>query len=496
MYRPGERDYLITSAVACGVSLLFFVHAIFDPRSTVSEFAGGLEGWAAVFGALISFSIIPAYEISRGKKIDGDEIRGGVSRIFDRYPRMISIILFSISLFMICISIFIRSIDTSFESGARKLLFSAHEERCDDTHEGLQSLKGLQRRLAYQNDIVELLEDALVVCKLGSGRAFSAKDLDRIKSSLRQWRQRNGFYFVDHVMLFEATVESAQGRPDLAALQLNELRRSGRAGSQLRLIIAFKIGNILLKKQEYESALEEFDRALSSDYILSNESKSIILRRRGICHAMLLNWEFAIADFQKILESADTSLPVVHSNLGFAFMGGRRFVEAERHFQEAIRLDPSDPVPILNLSIALAEQERFDEAREVLSVAWERTDKKTMTSDLASDAVLAKLVAAWMQIRENPDYTTGFIQYAREAKGLPPNNDAIAKIVQNSISAMNYHLETAERILQHQNLHGLEFMAADILTVASAKYPGFEGLDRFRRLERKIPVYAKRWRPT
>ena len=220
----------------------------------------------------------------------------------------------------------------------------------------------------------------------------------------------------------------------------------------------------------------------------------MVYRARGICRAMELDWPRAIVDLKDSLKLTSESRSIAHSNLGFAYVAVKDFSNADRHLRQASRLAPNDPVPHLNRGILLAEQARYVEARDAIETAWQLTDRNLTSSRNASNAVLAKALLTWIQIRENPDYVTGFIQAVRESQGFPQDSAQVQRASADPSAQKTYFLTAANQLIQHQNLHGLEFIAYDILRAAQQRYPELAEDPEFNEMVNQLPTYAKEWR--
>lgn len=491
--QPAQIQFVIAS-ISLAVTVLFFSHAAFDPRATVSEFAGAIEGWIAILGVLLSVSVYPALQFASRKETEPNAFFQWLREMADSNQHVAIAIVISITLLMLIGTIWLHRSKTDFEKQADIALFAVHEQRTNDAQAAVSMLRRVSSGREKQVALIELATLALEFSEQSSSRSFTATGIEKLRSSVAAWQDQNAKYFNEHVLLLRVRLDLAQGRMRDGESQLAAFVRENNGSERSILIARYLLGDIDLGRQQYEHAKNSYGAVIARATNVSPHMASLAYRKRGICQALRLNWEGAQRDFRSALEGAGATLPIVHSNLGFAYMGGRKFEEAEVQFQQAMRLDPCDVVPLLNYSIVLSEQGRFAESRDALAEAWMKTNRDLNAGSIASNAVLTKLIQAWVQIRENSAYTTGFIQYVREAKGLIPEPKAIAGIVDSSQSAMSYHLDAAEGILENQNLYGLEFMAWDILVAAREKYPQIVSRSRYQRLEERIPDYARAWR--
>ena len=161
----------------------------------------------------------------------------------------------------------------------------------------------------------------------------------------------------------------------------------------------------------------------------------------------------------------------------------------------ASELKPEDPVTPLNYAISLTEQRRFSEARDAIQKAWLLIKDKDLSSKRnASNAVLAKAILAWIEVRENPAELPKFINAVRVCQGLPVDNESMTQALADRNALKAYYIAAAKELIQHQNMHGLEFMAYDLMVAAKARYPDIANEPEYTTLLKQLPPYAISWR--
>lgn len=109
----------------------------------------------------------------------------------------------------------------------------------------------------------------------------------------------------------------------------------------------------------------------------SKESKEVQLLRarstyeQGLSHLAQNQPSLSLAALQEAVK-LDPDNPVYHNSLGVVFLDLRRAPEAEAEFQKAVQLDPSYAEAHHNTGLAMAEQGRFADAvvayRQALSL--------------------------------------------------------------------------------------------------------------------------------
>jgi len=127
---------------------------------------------------------------------------------------------------------------------------------------------------------------------------------------------------------------------------------------------AFKRANFHFNKQEYESALEYYNKCLA---IEPHNTK--YLTKRGITYRRLKRYHEALADFNQCLK-IKPKLIAARRDRGIIYGLLERYEEALADFNKAIGRKP-DPVLLTNMGTAYCELGRYDEALTVLNQSLE-----------------------------------------------------------------------------------------------------------------------------
>ncbi|MEM2175141.1 MAG: AAA family ATPase [Candidatus Micrarchaeia archaeon] len=94
-------------------------------------------------------------------------------------------------------------------------------------------------------------------------------------------------------------------------------------------------GDAYYRKQEYEKAIADYDKAISLD---KNYLKAYY--NRGLAYACLQDYESAIENFSKVIE-LDDKFVEAYNTRGLAYMYLEKYEEAENDFNKCLELDPN-----------------------------------------------------------------------------------------------------------------------------------------------------------
>ncbi|MGB9906517.1 MAG: tetratricopeptide repeat protein [Candidatus Saccharicenans sp.] len=137
----------------------------------------------------------------------------------------------------------------------------------------------------------------------------------------------------------------------------------------------YNLGLVAADRNRLGEAREYFLRAIEADRRYAEAYAGL-----GLTYLREKNWDEAIQNFLQAKELGYRN-PVLHVNLSYVFLAKKDWPAAEAEARLAIKEQPGLAVAYNNLGIALAQQNRLEEAREILSNALE-------LSPLESDAVL------------------------------------------------------------------------------------------------------------
>jgi choline-sulfatase len=118
----------------------------------------------------------------------------------------------------------------------------------------------------------------------------------------------------------------------------------------------FELASLLASQNKREEALQILDRD-SPDF---HNQKGIVLLQKG-------DFDTALAEFQTALSKEEN--PLFWNNAGLAYQRLRRFPEAEQAYQSAISLDPGYAECQVNLGILLIGQHHYRDALSFLQPA-------------------------------------------------------------------------------------------------------------------------------
>jgi len=137
----------------------------------------------------------------------------------------------------------------------------------------------------------------------------------------------------------------------------------------------YNLGLVAADLNRPDEAREYFLKAIEADRRYAEAYAGL-----GLSYLKEKNWDEAIKNFLQAKELGYRS-PVLHVNLSYAFLARKDWPAAEAEARLAIKAQPGLALAYNNLGIALAQQNRLEEAREALSRALE-------LSPLERDAVL------------------------------------------------------------------------------------------------------------
>ncbi|MCX8161204.1 MAG: tetratricopeptide repeat protein, partial [Candidatus Saccharicenans sp.] len=127
----------------------------------------------------------------------------------------------------------------------------------------------------------------------------------------------------------------------------------------------YNLGLVASDLKRQDEAREYFSRAIEVDPLFAEAYAGL-----GLSYLQEKKWEEAIRNFERAMELGYRS-SVLYVNLSFAHLARKDWLAAEKAAGEAIKLQPGLAMAHNNLGIALAQQNRLEEAREALSRSLE-----------------------------------------------------------------------------------------------------------------------------
>lgn len=137
----------------------------------------------------------------------------------------------------------------------------------------------------------------------------------------------------------------------------------------------YNLGLINYELKQWDEARNYFLRAIEADRFFAESYAGL-----GLIYLHDKNWDEALGSFLRARELGYRS-PVLNVNLSFTYLARKDWISAENEARLAIKEQPDLATAYNNLGIALAQQNRLEEAREALARAVE-------LSPLDRDAIL------------------------------------------------------------------------------------------------------------
>ncbi len=131
--------------------------------------------------------------------------------------------------------------------------------------------------------------------------------------------------------------------------------------------------NSLFDNRQYEEAL-----ALYQEFAAKNPEMFKIGIYIGNCKAELRDYEGALAEYQKVLDTVSRDTPDLKGNvtaaqayagIGDVFLRQQKFKEAEQNFRRSIDIQPGDPALPYNVAEIMFAQNKVDEAEAYYRMA-------------------------------------------------------------------------------------------------------------------------------
>lgn len=133
----------------------------------------------------------------------------------------------------------------------------------------------------------------------------------------------------------------------------------------------YDLGLVYLSRERYDQAIVHFERAvqLKPDYAPAINSL-------GNAYAAQQNWDKAIEAYERIIEDAFYGTPYFAlSNLGLAYYHKNDFIQAEKYFNEALKLSPDFVQALGGLGMMYNDMGRYSEAVAKLTRAVKKDPK-------------------------------------------------------------------------------------------------------------------------
>jgi tetratricopeptide (TPR) repeat protein len=443
-------------------------YALLAPRATFDEFVKVAAGLNAAIAALAALFLVPALWIVFRGRTPKEATREAVSAWrwhSRRRSRLIATLSFSAATVIIVTASYLRQQPTRFELAFDDLMIDLHQEQVATTEAKLAQLRTLQPQFTLESGLIDLATFGIAVQRAWLHRSLSVPELEETRAKLSAWASTRQSIREFDTRALQGRLLLLLGRPNDSADELAQATRIAATVKQ-QVVAAIYFAETNLARRQYNEALQLLQLASEHSESLTSERRSVVIRKRGICKALLRDWEGAAKDFAEALKFADTTKPIVLSNLGFAQTALRQYDVAVMTLGQAINAAPTDPVPRINLAIAHTESGQYEQARDALELAWTNTSKTPGAPSPSLNAALVKIVQAWVQVRQNGSYRTGVVDQLRQGRGLPRDPEAIKRVVRSSTLLSEEYITAAEMTIRHQNLHGLEFIAFDFLNEA------------------------------
>ncbi|MFL5330641.1 MAG: tetratricopeptide repeat protein [Gemmataceae bacterium] len=118
----------------------------------------------------------------------------------------------------------------------------------------------------------------------------------------------------------------------------------------------------LEKQGHLEEAAVEYDRARSFD----SKSAKVAARRLGVIYDQAGNERKALAEFDEALKMSPKD-PDLLNDVGYCHYNRGRWSKAESYFRQALAISPHHERANINLGLALAQQDKFDESMQAFA---------------------------------------------------------------------------------------------------------------------------------
>jgi type IV pilus biogenesis/stability protein PilW len=136
-------------------------------------------------------------------------------------------------------------------------------------------------------------------------------------------------------------------------------------------ITQFDIGLVYLYRERYDQAIQHLQRAitLKPDFAPAINSLGNAYLAKG-------DWDRAIEAYQRIIEDVFYGTPhFALSNMGLAYYQKKDYAEAEKHFQEALKMNPDFVNALAGLATTYMATGRYDDAIAKLERAVRKEPK-------------------------------------------------------------------------------------------------------------------------
>jgi tetratricopeptide (TPR) repeat protein len=175
---------------------------------------------------------------------------------------------------------------------------------------------------------------------------------------LRNWPDNPNVVNRIHILVEDMSQVPEQRRD--AQRVLDELRAwKNRRGEDYEANYLNRSGNIYYSAQEYERAIDYYQRSLAID-----DQNAVVWRNRGKAHRYLGQWDAARQAFQKAFEIDnkqdlyDREMGLTYNEEGHPFYNEQRYAEAGERYLAALKHLPEDDV--INSNLALTYEARLE----------------------------------------------------------------------------------------------------------------------------------------
>lgn len=155
-------------------------------------------------------------------------------------------------------------------------------------------------------------------------------------------------------IFFDMNQDDLALRDYYAALSLN--LKKNQEQSQINRLYC-NLGSIYGRRGVFDSGLHYLNLSVAADSAFGDAWLN-----RGLTHAVMNNWELAIADYQKYIYF-DPGRASVYSDIGVCYQNLQRYEESIGWFNKAISLEPGNGTFILNRSYSYFGLKQVDKAR-------------------------------------------------------------------------------------------------------------------------------------